>query len=155
MSVQRCVIEDWLPDQLANGQHGHWSVKRKKLQAAQTMAWASCKYAGWTPVEGKAQLTVTLVFGINRRRDTDNLHSRVKGLIDGIVKGGWIADDDTEHLDLIVRSEVQPGRKATILELAAGQPNAGEVISSGDATVAQDPAGRHSPPHLSPEDQPR
>ncbi len=131
--IQRCTINDWLPEQLANGPHGHWSVRRKKLQAAQTMAWAACRQAEWKPVAGKALLTVTLVFGVSRRRDTDNLHSRIKGLLDGIVKGGWIKDDSTEWLELRVRSEVQPGRKATVLELspvlnddqahASAQPN--------------------------------
>lgn len=116
---QRLVILDWIPAPLANGSHGHWSTRQKKLEAAQIMVWASAKHAGWIGAHAKSRLTVTLVFPQNRRRDTDNLYSRVKGVVDGLVKGGWIVDDDTEHLELIVRAEVRLGVKATELLLEA------------------------------------
>jgi len=118
MSVQRCIIEHWVPEQLANSNLNRF-VRQKRHNAAQVMVWASCMQVGWRPVTGKARLTITLIFSMKRRRDADNLHSRCKGLIDGVVKGGWIEDDNPEILDLEVRSEVQPGRKATILELEA------------------------------------
>jgi len=118
-TTQRLVIPDWLPEQLANSSHGHWSTRQKKLQAAQTMVWASAKHANLRPVTGRARVTVVLVFGSKRRRDTDNLYSRTKGVIDGLVKGGWLVDDDTDHLDLQVRAEVRPGVKATEITLEA------------------------------------
>lgn len=40
MNAQELVIPNWLPDQLANGSHGHWRVRQKKLEAAQVMVWA-------------------------------------------------------------------------------------------------------------------
>lgn len=119
MTVQRLVIEGWLPEQIANQVRMHWSGRQKKLEDAQTMVWSAAKQADWRPVTGKARLTITLVFGIARRRDTDNLYSRVKGVCDGLVKGGWIVDDDTEHLELIVRAETRPGQKQTVLTLEA------------------------------------
>ena len=117
--TQRLVIRDWLPEPLSNGPHGHWSTRQKKLQAAQMMVWASAKHAGLQPVTGRAYVIVVLVFGSKRRRDTDNLYARVKGCIDGLVKGGWIVDDDTDHLDLQVRAEVRPGQRATEITLRA------------------------------------
>lgn len=112
---QELVIEHWLPAPIANGPHGHWAQKRKKLYEAKMMAWARTRHAGWKPVKGKARLTVTLVFSQNRRRDTDNLYSRVKGLVDGCKD--WIVDDSAEWLELHVSARVEPGRKATLLEL--------------------------------------
>lgn len=113
------VIPDWLPAQLANGPHGHWSQRQKKLKQAQTMVWASAKHADLlgVPPNRRARLTITLVFPVNRRRDTDGLYARVKGCVDGLVYGGWIVDDDLAHLELIVRAVVLPGEKATVLEL--------------------------------------
>ena len=113
----KLVITDWLPGPLSNGQHGHWSTRQKKLQNAQTMVWASAKYARLTPVADRARLTITLVFPNRRRRDTDNLYARVKGCVDGLVRGGWIVDDDTEHLDLQVQAVVEHGHTRTELLL--------------------------------------
>jgi Holliday junction resolvase RusA-like endonuclease len=114
---QRLVIEAWLPESLANGSHGHWSTRQRKLDRAGLKVWYYGKAYLLRPITGRARVTVTLVFPQNRRRDTDNLYARVKGVVDGLVKGGWIVDDDTEHLDLIVRAEVRPGVKATELLL--------------------------------------
>jgi Holliday junction resolvase RusA-like endonuclease len=114
---QRLTIVGWLPEPLANGQHGHWSTRQKKLEAAQQRTWISARYWDWKPIVGRARVTVTLVFPQNRRRDTDNLYARVKGVVDGLVKGGWIVDDSTEWLELIVRAEVRPGQKAMELFL--------------------------------------
>jgi Holliday junction resolvase RusA-like endonuclease len=115
----RVVIPDWLPAQLANGSHGHWSTRRKALEAAQRTTWAFCTNAdlAGVPPTTRARLTVTLVFPVHRRRDTDNLYSRVKGVVDGLVRGGWIVDDDIAHLELRVRAEVARGRKSTVIDL--------------------------------------
>lgn len=132
-SVQTLTITDWLPDQLANGPHGHWRVRQKKLQAAQTMVWASGKHAGIEPVTGPVRVTVTFVFAQKRRRDTDNLYSRAKGVVDGLVKGGWIEDDNTEVLELHVLSAVsiekRKSTRITLEPLAAGQANAGDSVN--------------------------
>ena len=119
MTTTRVVITDWLPAALTNGSRGHWSTYQKKLKAAQTMVWASAKHADLlgVPPTRRARLTITLMFPVNRRRDTDGLYARVKGCVDGLVYGGWIVDDDIAHLELIVRAAVERGRKATILEL--------------------------------------
>jgi len=110
-----CVIENWLPEPIANGPHGHWSVKAKKLAEARRHAFYYAKQAGWRSIQTKARLEITYVFPCRRRRDTDNLYARSKGVIDGIKT--FLIDDDTEHLELFVKAEVQPGRKATILTL--------------------------------------
>ncbi len=111
MTIQRLVIRDWLPAPLTNGPRGHWSAHQKKLRDAQVMVWASAKQDGLQPVEGRARVTFVLVFPNHRRRDLDGLYARVKGCLDGLVKGKWIADDNTQAIELVVRDEVRPGIK--------------------------------------------
>jgi Holliday junction resolvase RusA-like endonuclease len=117
--VQRLWIGDWLPEPLTNVSADHWRKREKKLKAAQVMVWSYAKHAGWQPVKGCARLTVTFVFPVKRRRDHDGLVSRVKGVVDGVVKGGWIVDDNTDLLDLQVKAETRPGQKGLLLELEA------------------------------------
>jgi hypothetical protein len=98
------------------------------------MAWASAKHAGWQFVNGRVRLTITLVYPRKYRVDADNLAARCKGLIDGLknytpprpvaiphtgieVRRGFIEDDDTEHMELLVRAEVRRGEKATEITL--------------------------------------
>lgn len=115
----RCVIEDWLPAPTMNGsRQKHWATLKKQADITKQTVWASCRQAGWTHIgDGapKQRLIVTFVFGVKRRRDLDNLYARAKHVVDGIKP--FIVDDDMEHLDLRVQGEVQPGRRATILEL--------------------------------------
>lgn len=116
--TQHLTIPGWLPEPLTNGPHGHWSVKQRKLQAAQTMVWSAAKQADWTPVKEFAVLTINLVFPVKRVRDRDGIYSRVKGCVDGLVRGGWIADDSMEHIDLRVTAEVRRGVRQTEITLA-------------------------------------
>lgn len=113
---QTLVIKDWVPAPLANGSHGHWSQRQKKIKAAKTMAWACARYAGWAFVPGRVRLTIVYVFPVNRKRDTDNLYTRSKGLVDGL-KGDFFTDDDTEHLELVVLAVVLPKTTETRLML--------------------------------------
>jgi len=116
-AVQTLVIPAWLPEQVANGPHGHWSTRQKKLGNAQLVTWSAAKNARWIPVTGRAKLTVTFIFPVRRRRDIDNLYARAKGVVDGVKRGGWIVDDSSEWLDLSVLAEVEPGLRATVLKL--------------------------------------
>jgi Holliday junction resolvase RusA-like endonuclease len=115
--AQMLVIPDWLPAQLANSSHGHWSTRQKKLRDAQIRVFVCARNADLQPIRGRARLTITLVFPNKRRRDIDNLNSRIKGVCDGLVRGGWLVDDSPEWLDLSVRAEVRPHERATELVL--------------------------------------
>ena len=118
-TAQRLVIPGWLPEPLANGAHGHWSVAYRKRQTAGRLAALSARQARWQPVMSPARLDVLFIFPVDRRRDTDNLYSRAKGLVDGLVRGGYIPDDDARVLDLVVRAEVRHGVRQTELTLEA------------------------------------
>ena len=115
--IQRCTVTDWLPSMSANGSHGHWKPKQNQHDTDMQTVYGAALFAKWKPIASRARLSITLVFPQRRRRDTDNLHYRVKGVIDGIKP--FVVDDDTEHLDLVVRAETRPGVKAVELVLEA------------------------------------
>ena len=116
---QSLTIPSWLPAPVLNGSRQvHWTVLRKRAEADKIMAWSAAKQAGWTFVPGKVRMVVTLVFPVNRRRDRDNTMARCKHVIDGL-KGVFFTDDSMDMLDLEVRAEVQPGTKATHIELSS------------------------------------
>lgn len=132
---QELTITNWHPTTSANRSHDHWRKIQRAHHADRDMAWASAMQAGWEFVPGKVLLTVVLVYPRLYRMDADNLAAKCKGLIDGLKAGhapegrkfiagfgnvkGWFEDDDTEHLDLIVRAEVSKGVKETRLTLEA------------------------------------
>ncbi len=67
----------------------------------------------------KAKLTLTVVFGILRTRDEDNLVARFKPGLDAVVDSGVLLADDVEHLEIgkvnvLVNPELAP---LTIIEL--------------------------------------
>ena len=109
------TIRDWLPEPLANVSGDNWRLREKKLKAASVMVWTSAKQDGLQPVKGRARVTIALVFPVKRRRDADNLYARVKGVLDGLVKGGWIQDDSTDAIELSVLELGGTGRKATVI----------------------------------------
>jgi len=114
---QEVTIDGFLPVQVANGAHGHWSKRYRMHRVEMATAWGAAKHAGWQRITSRARLTITLVFSVPRRRDTDNLYARCKGLVDGIKP--FCVDDSTEWLELIVLAEVIPGVRRTHLLLEA------------------------------------
>ena len=117
--MQTVTISDWLPTMSANGSHEHWSKAQKAHDCDRDTAWGSAKHAGWQRFDCKVRVTITLYFSQHRRRDIDNLHYRVKGVIDGIKY--FCIDDDAEHMELVVAAQVPliGGRKATEITMAA------------------------------------
>ena len=67
----------------------------------------------------KAKLNLTVVFTEQRRRDRDNLLTRFKPGLDGIVDSGLVLDDDVEHLEIGEVEVVVDSKQAplTIIEL--------------------------------------
>jgi Holliday junction resolvase RusA-like endonuclease len=117
MTVQGFVMAGWLPAATVNGQRGHWSTYQRKLRGAQVHTTVCAREAGIIPLRGRAKVTITLTFPVQRRRDVDNLTARCKGILDGLVRGGILADDDTEHLELVVRGVVCSGYTSTMIEI--------------------------------------
>lgn len=112
------TINNWLPEQISNGSHGHWSTRQKKLEHAAALVWVEARAAGLKAVPGKVHVHVHFVFPEKRRRDVDNLTARCKGVLDGL-KRGFIDDDSMDVMTLEVSAEVERGRKALVVTLEA------------------------------------
>lgn len=115
--MNRLILYDWVPEPLANVHGDHWSKREQKLRRAREIVWAHAQQSRLMPVHGPARVTITLVFPVKRRRDPDNLHSRVKGILDGLVRGKWIDDDSLDTIDLVVRASVDPGQMRTVIDI--------------------------------------
>ena len=64
----------------------------------------------------RAHITITWVAKDKRKRDIDNLHSSMKGYIDGLVAVGLLLDDDAMHVSYTL--QYQQGEKAnTIIDV--------------------------------------
>ena len=113
--IQELTIPDWLPKQITNG-HPSWKVAWAARQNAKQRAWAAAQKAGWTFMPGRVQLTITYVFPVLRTRDHDNLVARSIGIVNGLKKV-FFEDDSTDCLTLIVKAEVKPKEKRTVLVL--------------------------------------
>jgi len=93
--------------------------KQKWRDAAQ----AAAKYAGqWgpPPLEGRWYIRISYpVTQPNRRRDPHNWIKTSKWIIDGLVLGGLLADDDSDHV-IVLDATFHPARDnaAVIVRLA-------------------------------------
>jgi len=101
-----CEIE-YVTDMSAlhNSNHrGHWSVGSKKRAAMRrdfgNLALAKRLEVG--VMEPPVSVRVTFDFPDKRRRDLDNFE--IKGLIDGIVDGGLLPDDDARNIVSVTRA---------------------------------------------------
>ena len=104
---------------------GNWRERYQAARSYRDAVFCSCVDARNRAVAGgrlafvRAKLSLTFVFPEHRRRDRDNLLSRFKPGLDGIVASGLVVDDDAEHLEISsVDIVVDPKRAPlTIIEI--------------------------------------
>jgi len=90
-----------------------YQAKEAAKQEAAALVLAQGKPAH--PYE-RAHITITWVAKDKRKRDIDNLHSSMKGYIDGLVAVGLLLDDDAMRVSYTL--QYQQGEKAnTIIEV--------------------------------------
>jgi crossover junction endodeoxyribonuclease RusA len=79
----------------ANGRI-HWAVRAKRTKILRELA----ALKGWNlePFTTRARAVAHISYPRNGRADPANAAPTVKALIDGLVDGGVLADDDHEHL---------------------------------------------------------
>ena len=138
MNLPRCLIISipWLPPRELGANASRYcprGLKNRLLAEARAFAsvaildarseWEKSQRMKWVSL-GRAELSITFVYPVARRRDADNLvGSRgIKTVIDMLTQLDIIADDDTQHLklgnvDIIVDKERAP---LTILGITGG-----------------------------------
>lgn len=123
MAVQTLVLEDFPQPVTAralspNGR-AHWAVQKAEKEKTQVRVYVAAKRQGLRRIVGMAVLRPHFTFPEHRRRDDDNLATGVmKAVRDGLVRGGYLKDDDTEHVrQMPVQVSVERGRRALVLEI--------------------------------------
>lgn len=104
---------------------GHWRERYKAAAVYRAAVYYSCVDARNRALAGgklafvRAELSLTFIFAKHRRRDQDNLLSRFKPGLDGIVKAGLVVDDDAEHLEITKLDILVDPKRAplTIIEI--------------------------------------
>jgi len=119
---QRLTLEEFPRPAVAralspNGR-ASWPARYRATQDVHTLVKLRAVMAGLRPMHGLVTLWVTWVVPDRRQRDADN-HTTgvVKATIDALVRGGYLEDDDTDHLRLLpVRVRLEHGRRALVLD---------------------------------------
>jgi crossover junction endodeoxyribonuclease RusA len=75
----------------------HWAARNRVAQALKTASWAAA-LAAKVPALDRVTITVEYQPPDRRRRDPGNLAATGKPLIDGLVAGGMLPDDDSGHV---------------------------------------------------------
>ena len=108
------IIPDIPPsDNRFKGRKNVWEYRQTKKWWLDTMIML-CRPKPLKPVL-KADVTITYFFKDKRRHDPDNYSG--KFILDGLVQGGIIADDDFNPIDLKVRGDYDPKNPRTEIEI--------------------------------------
>lgn len=76
----------------------HWRQKAARTRYWRQLTNVCVRAAQADPVGGLVRITVTFAWPDRRRRDIGNLAPTVKAIVDGIVDGGLLPDDDDKHV---------------------------------------------------------
>jgi Holliday junction resolvase RusA-like endonuclease len=116
--TQRLVVEDFpsTADARALSPNGraHWATKNAARKEVASAVKIEGTRSGLHAASGPVRLTFCYVFPDRRKRDIDNLTTGVtKVAIDALVRGRWLAADDSEHVvGVQALAVVQRGRRA-------------------------------------------
>jgi Holliday junction resolvase RusA-like endonuclease len=91
----------------------HWAAKNRARAWVATMVACAAREQRLRPVDGPVRLLFRYVFPDKRQRDVDNLTTGVtKAAIDALVRGAWLAADDSEHVtEVKAEAVVVKGRR--------------------------------------------
>lgn len=89
----------------------HWATKRRARLAVEGEVLAAALAQHLRAVSEPVRLRFRYVYPNERQRDVDNLTTGVtKAVIDALVRGRWLAADDSEHVvEVKAEAAVQKG----------------------------------------------
>ena len=101
--MQKLIIKGKLPsrNQAEFAARSHWSTgSRFKKRYTEFVYWV-CKQQRLFPVSGRVKITITF-YEQNLRRDSDNVISANKYILDGLVMAGIIQNDTKKCVELYI-----------------------------------------------------
>lgn len=84
---------------------------------------------GWPPEF--IRITAKQISPVRRRRDPTGLAERLKGILDGLVDGGLLIDDDEDHIEVLL-AHSEKGTAAGIMLTLEPACNPSKIASSSD-----------------------
>jgi Holliday junction resolvase RusA-like endonuclease len=121
---QTLTFSNFPPPQMAralspNGGSPHHLVRWRYTRRIHERTRINALAQHLVPMCGLVTVRPTWIYPVERRRDSDNLSGGgvLKALIDGLVKGKYLADDDLAHVRLLpAEVRVERYRRALVLE---------------------------------------
>lgn len=113
------ITVDHLPDRnLSPNSRVHWAVKARSVRAQREEAGWLAK-AEWGNQKPMLRARISYEFKVTnkRQRDIDNLVSACKSFQDGLVDGGVLSSDDSEHLEVGYSILSQGEAEQTIIKI--------------------------------------
>ena len=90
-----------------NARPGHWGVVRRVKEHDENMVQLATRHYKPEAPLAKANVRIILHWHGKHRRDPDNQGGLMKGVLDGLVKGGVLADDSFDVIQAYAISIVQ------------------------------------------------
>lgn len=118
---QTLVLEGF-PDpktarELSPNGRAHWARRAKARKHVAEALHVTAMRAGWAPVTTPVRMTFRFIRPTRGRIDIDNLSTGVtKAVLDSLVRGGWLVDDDSTHVVAVTAEAVyERGRRALVV----------------------------------------
>jgi Holliday junction resolvase RusA-like endonuclease len=103
-----------LPPDRGNAR-GHWRVRYRKEQAWKVrFAVALQEYGAVKPRHPLARVRLAVLVVTKRAADLDNCAARIKPILDGLVRAGWLANDDPAHLTALTVTQETDTRRPRV-----------------------------------------
>lgn len=116
--VQRLVLEDFpQPDvarSLSPNGRVHWARRNKARKLVAERVTLEARAQGLRPASGPVRLTLVWVFPTKVRHDLDNLIATGKPVVDALVRGKWLEDDDSDHVVSVTAETVYQKRRRAL-----------------------------------------
>lgn len=95
----------------------HWARRAKARKSAAAVLHATAMRDGFRPATGPVRMTFRFIRPTLGRIDIDNLSTGVtKAVLDSLVRGGWLVDDDSTHVVAVTAEAVyEKGRRALVI----------------------------------------
>ena len=119
-NLRECRITiDHLPfRELSPNARHHWAVKARAVKAQrEEVGWLAKSVWGNQSPMTHARISYEFKVTDKRYRDIDNLVSACKSFQDGLVDGGMLASDNSEHLDVGYSTLSQGEAEQTIIAI--------------------------------------
>jgi Holliday junction resolvase RusA-like endonuclease len=124
LGLQALIVEDFpstdISRTLSPNGRAHWATKKRARAWVATMVACAAREQRLRPVDGPVRLLFRYVFPDRRKRDVDNLTTGVtKAAIDSLVRGEWLAADDSDHVtEVKAEAVVEKGRRCLVIVIA-------------------------------------